>query len=66
MVNAGVKDALDEFVAKWVEEELLRLLGANPEAITDASLQTLLQTTGEKLRLVVEKVSDLILHFKSE
>ena len=66
MVNAGVKDALDEFVAKWVEEELLRLLGDNPEAITDASLQTLLQTTGEKLRLVVEKVSDLILHFKSE
>ena len=63
MVNAGVKDALDEFVAKWVEEDLLRLLGDNPEALTDATLQTLLESSGQKLRVVVENVADLALHF---
>ena len=49
MVNAGVEDALGEFVAKWVEGDLLRQLGNNPESITDATLLTLLENSGQNL-----------------
>ena len=59
----GVEDALGEFVAKWVEGDLLRQLGDNPESITDATLLTLLESSGQKLRVLVEKVSELALHF---
>ena len=58
-----MRDALDEFVAKWVEGDLVRLLGDNPEAITEATLQTLLERSGQKLRVLVENVAELALHF---
>ena len=63
VVNAAVKEALDEFVMKWVAEDIQRLLGSNPEAITDATMQTLLEGTGQNLRVLVEKVAELALHF---
>ena len=60
-MNAGAKEALDEFVMKWVQEDIHRLLGNNPEGI--ATLQTLLEGTGQNLRVLVEKVAELALHF---
>ena len=58
-----MKEALDEFVMKWVQEDIHRLLGNNPEAITDATMQTLLEGTGQNLRVLVEKVAELAIHF---
>ena len=65
VVNAAVKEALDEFVMKWVEEDIHRLLGSNPEDIPDATMQTLLEGTGQNLRMLVENVADLVHHFVS-
>ena len=66
VVNVCVKEALDEFAQKWVEEDILRLLGNNPEDITDdATMQTLLEGTGQNLRKLVENVADLVGHFVS-
>ena len=62
MVKAGVH-ALDEFEEKWVAEEIQRVLENNPEDITDATMQTLLESTGQNLRVLVEKVAELALHF---
>ena len=59
MVNAGVEDALGEFVATWVEGDLLRQLGDNP----DATLLTLLESSAENLGVLGEKVTELALHF---
>ena len=55
--------ALDEFEEKWVAEEIQRVLENNPEDITDATMQTLLESTGQNLRVLVEKVAELALHF---
>ena len=60
-----MKDALDEFVMKWVEEDIHCLLGNNPDALPDATMQTLLEGTGQKLRVLVERVAELALHFVS-
>ena len=63
VVNGCVKEALDEFVMKWVEEDIHRLLGNNPEDIPEATMQTLLEGTGQNLRMLVENVADLVHHF---
>ena len=63
VVNTGVRGALDEFVMLWVEEDINRQLGPNQEAITGATMQTLLEQTGQNLRVLVGNVADLVLHF---
>ena len=63
VVNAAVKEALDEFVMKWVAEDIQRLLGSSPEAITGATMQTSLEATGQNLWNLCEKLAELVLHF---
>ena len=42
----SLRGALDEFVMLWVEEDINCQLGPNQEAITGATMQTLLEQTG--------------------
>ena len=66
VVNGCVKEALDEFAMKWVEEDILRLLGNNPEDLLDeATMQALQEGTGQNLKTLVENVADLVGHFVS-
>ena len=66
VVNGCVKEALDEFAMKWVEEDILRLLGNNTEDLLDeATMQALQEGTGQNLKTLVENVADLVGHFVS-
>ena len=64
MVNDEVKDAFDEFVTKWVEEDLQRLLGPNqdPDNVPEEEMAIMMEATGANLRLLVQNLSDIVTH----
>ena len=59
-----VKEAMDEFATKWLEEEIRRLLGNTSD---DTMVQTLLELEGtcQNLRMLLENLADLVGHFVS-
>ena len=64
VVNDEIKDAFDEFVTKWVEEDLQRLLGPNqdPDNVPEEEMAILMEATGANLRLLVQNLSDIVTH----
>ena len=64
VVNDEVKDAFDEFVTKWVEEDLQRRLGPNqdPDNVPEEEMAILMEATSTNLRLLVQNLSDIVTH----
>ena len=64
VVNDEIKDAFDEFVTKWVEDDLQRRLGPNqdPDNVPEEEMAILMEATGANLRLLVQNLSDIVTH----
>ena len=64
MVNDEVKDAFDEFVTKWVEDDLQRRLGPNqdPDNVPEEEMAIMMEATSTNLRLLVQNLSDIVTH----
>ena len=64
VVNDEVKDAFDEFVTKWVEDDLQRRLGPNqdPDNVPEEEMAIMAETTSANLRLLVQNLSDIVTH----
>ena len=64
VVNDEIKDAFDEFVTKWVEDDLQRRLGPNqdPDNVLEEEMAILMEATGANLRLLVQNLSDIVTH----
>ena len=62
MVNDEVKDAFDEFVTKWVEDDLQRRLGPNqdPDNVPEEEMATMMEATSANLRLLMQNLSDIV------
>ena len=64
VVNDELKDAFDEFVTKWVEDDLQRRLGPNqdPDNVPEEEMAIMMEATGANLRLLVQNLSDIVTH----
>ena len=64
VVNDELKDAFDEFLTKWVENDLQRRLGPNqdPDNVPEEEMAILMEATGANLRLLVQNLSDIVTH----
>ena len=64
VVNDELEDAFDEFVTKWVEDDLQRRLGPNqdPDNVPEEEMAIMAETTSANLRLLVQNLSDLVTH----
>ena len=64
MVNDEIKDAFDEFVTKWVEDDLQRRLGPQQDLdnIPEEEMAIMAETTSANLRLLVQNLSDIVTH----
>ena len=64
VVNDEIKDAFDEFVTKWVEDDLQSRLGPNqdPDNVPEEEMAILMEATGANLRLLVQNLSDIVTH----
>ena len=64
VVNDEVKDAYDEFLTKWIEDDLQRRLGPNqdPDSVPEEEMAIMAETTSANLRLLVQNLSDLVTH----
>ena len=64
MVNDEVKDAFDEFVTKWVEDDLQRRLGPQQDLdnVPEEEMAILMEATSTNLRLLVQNLSDIVTH----
>ena len=64
VVNDEVKDAFDEFVTKWVEDDLQRRLGPNqdPDNVPEEEMAIMMEATSTNLRLLVQNLSDIVTH----
>ena len=64
VVNDKVKDAFDEFVTKWVEDDLQRRLGPNqdPDNVPEEEMAIMMEATSTNLRLLVQNLSDIVTH----
>ena len=66
VVNAGVLGALDEFVNKWVEQEVERLLEGQGHMEMHINLQRALEEAGQNLRRLINNLADLVQHFAAD
>ena len=59
-----MKDAFDEFVTKWVEDDLQRRLGPNqdPDNVPEEEMAIMMEATSTNLRLLVQNLSDIVTH----
>ena len=59
VVNAGVKEAVNEFLSTWQEERLRDIL----HALASPNWEDAIETTGANLSLLIMNIMDLVSHF---